>query len=74
MSQLESFSKKLQLQGLKHPWQPDWVKTKADVEVLFKYLDHFRYLVEEEMDWYPPFIVTEMFFFILFKNIGITAE
>ena len=57
MSQLESFSKKSQLQGLKHPWQPDWVKTKADVEVLFKYLDHFRYLVEEEMDWYPPFIV-----------------
>ena len=57
MSQLESFSKKSQLQGLKHPWQPDWVCTKQDVEIFLKLMDHYQYLVEDERDWYPPFLV-----------------
>ena len=42
---------------IKHPWQPDWVSTKQDVEIFLKLMDHYQYLVEDERDWYPPFLV-----------------
>ena len=42
---------------IKHPWQPDWVSTKQDVEIFLKLMDHYHYLVEDERDWYPPFLV-----------------
>ena len=42
---------------IKHPWQPDWVFTKQDVEIFLKLMDHYQYLVEDERDWYPPFLV-----------------
>jgi len=45
------------LDGVKHPWQPDWILTKNDVQIYLKLMDHYRYLVEDERDWYPPFIV-----------------
>ena len=42
---------------IKHPWQPDWVSTKQDVDIFLKLMDHYQYLVEDERDWYPPFLV-----------------
>ena len=45
------------LDGIKHPWQPDWILTKNDVQIYLKIMDYYRYLVKDEKDWYPPFIV-----------------
>ena len=45
------------LDEIKHPWQPDWVYTKEDVNTFLKLMDEYRFLVEDEKDWYPPFIV-----------------
>ena len=42
---------------IKHPWQPEWISTKQDVEIFLKLMDHYQYLVEDERDWYPPFLV-----------------
>ena len=32
MSQLESLSKKIKLNVIKHAWQPEWVESKEDVD------------------------------------------
>ena len=45
------------LEGIKHPWQPDWVHTKKDVNIFLELMDEYKYLVEDERDWYPQFIV-----------------
>ena len=45
------------LNGIKHPWQPDWIYTKEDVNTFLKLMDEYRFLVEDEKDWYPPFLV-----------------
>ena len=45
------------LKVIKHPWQPDWVYTKEDVNIFLLLMDEYRYLAEDEKDWYPPFIV-----------------
>ena len=45
------------LNGIKHPWQPDWIYTKEDVNIFLELMDEYRYLAEDEKDWYPPFIV-----------------
>ena len=45
------------LNGIKHRWQPDWVQTKEDVNIFLELMDEYRYLAEDEKDWYPPFIV-----------------
>ena len=45
------------LNGIKHPWQPDWINTKEDVNIFLELMDEYRYLAEDERDWYPPFIV-----------------
>ena len=42
---------------IKHPWQPDWVVEKSDVDIFLKLLDDYRHLVFEFKDWYPPFII-----------------
>ena len=45
------------LEGIKHPWQPEWIHTKEDVNIFLELMDEYRYLAEDEKDWYPPFIV-----------------
>jgi hypothetical protein len=57
MSQTNIKSYEENLIQLKHPWQPDWVCTKQDAEIFLKLMEHYRYLVDDERDWYPPFIV-----------------
>ena len=57
MSQLESLSKKIKLNVIKHAWQPEWVESKEDVDTFFKLLDQYSYLGQESKNWYPPFIV-----------------
>ena len=57
MSQEQLLSKKIKLNVIKHPWQPEWVQRKEDVDTFFKLLDQYSYLEKERMDWYPPFIV-----------------
>ena len=47
----------LTLEDLRHPWQPDWILTKDDVQVFLKLMDYYKYLVEDEKDWYPPYLV-----------------
>ena len=57
MSQTNIQSHEDKLIKIKHQWQPEWVLTREDVEVFLKLMEHYRYLVEDERDWYPPFIV-----------------
>ena len=45
------------LEGIKHPWQPEWIHNKEDVNIFLELMDEYRYLVEDERDWYPPYIV-----------------
>ena len=45
------------LDDFRHPWQPDWVLIKDDVQIFLELMDHYRYLVENEKDWYPPYLV-----------------
>tara|TARA_Y100001935_G_scaffold255339_1_gene267810 strand:+ start:3831 stop:4136 length:306 start_codon:yes stop_codon:yes gene_type:complete len=45
------------LEGIKHPWQPEWIHTKEDVNIFLELMDEYRYLAEDERDWYPPYIV-----------------
>tara|TARA_Y100001935_G_scaffold255575_1_gene269629 strand:+ start:8085 stop:8390 length:306 start_codon:yes stop_codon:yes gene_type:complete len=45
------------LDNLRHPWQPSWVTSKEDVNVFLELMDSYRYLSDNEKDWYPPFIV-----------------
>ena len=57
MSQLNTQCHEESLIKIKHPWQPDWVSTKEDVELFLKLMQQYRYLVKDERDWYPPFLV-----------------
>ena len=57
MSQTTIQSHEDTLIQLKHPWQPDWVCKREDVEIFLKLMEQYRYLVEDERDWYPPFLV-----------------
>ena len=41
----------------KHPWQPDWVKTKEDVDTFLELLDNYKFLSDNSMDWYPPYLI-----------------
>ena len=45
------------LENIRHPWQPDWILTKDDIQIYLKLMDHYRYLAEDERDWYPPYLV-----------------
>ncbi len=41
----------------KHPWQPDWVKTKEDVDTFLELLDNYKFLCDNSMNWYPPYLI-----------------
>jgi hypothetical protein len=45
--------------GIVHPWQPDWVITSEDVDTYLKELDATRpaLAVIQRRDWYPPYLV-----------------
>ena len=32
------------LNGIKHPWQPDWIQTKEDVNIFLELMEEYRYL------------------------------
>ena len=36
------------LEGIKHPWQPEWIHNKEDVNIFLELMDEYRYLVEDE--------------------------
>jgi hypothetical protein len=57
MSQTNIQSHEDNLIKIKHPWQPEWVRTREDVEIFLQLMEHYQYLSEDERDWYPPFIV-----------------
>ena len=46
----------IDLKKIKHPFQPDWVKTDKDVELFLELLDKNKPDNVDEKDWYPPFI------------------
>ena len=45
--------------GIVHPWQPDWVITSEDVDTYLKELDATRPALDviQRRDWYPPYLV-----------------
>ena len=57
MSQTTIQSHEDNLIQIKHPWQPDWVRTREDVELFLQIMQNYLYLAKDERDWYPPFIV-----------------
>ena len=46
----------IDLKKIKHPFQPDWVRTDKDVGVFLELLDKTKPDDVDEKDWYPPFI------------------
>ena len=46
----------IDLKIIKHPFQPDWVRTDKDVGVFLELLDKTKPDDVDEKDWYPPFI------------------
>ena len=46
----------IDLKKIKHPFQPDWVRTDKDVGVFLELLDKTKPEDVDEKDWYPPFI------------------
>ena len=57
MSQTNIQSHEDNLIKIKHPWQPDWVCKREDVEIFLQLMEHYQYLAKDDRDWYPPFIV-----------------
>ena len=57
MSQTNIQSHEDNLINIKHPWQPDWVITREDVEIFLQIMENYLYLAKDERDWYPPFLV-----------------
>ena len=49
------YSNSIDLSKIKHPWQPDWVRTGEDMNTFLKLLDEHKHLSKREEDWYPPF-------------------
>ena len=56
MSQTTLQNHEHNLMQIKHPWQPDWVRTGEDMNTFLKLLDEHKHLSKREEDWYPPFI------------------
>ena len=46
----------IDLKKIKHPFQPDWVRTDNDVRMFLELLDNNKPDDVEKKDWYPPFI------------------
>ena len=57
MSQTTIQSHEDNLIKIKHPWQPEWVRTREDVELFLQIMQNYLYLAKDERDWYPPFLV-----------------
>ena len=57
MSQTNTQSYEGNLIQIKHPWQPEWVRTREDVALFLQIMENYLYLAKDERDWYPPFIV-----------------
>ena len=50
MSQTNIQSHEENLIQIKHPWQPDWVRTREDVELFLQIMQNYLYLAKDERD------------------------
>ena len=46
----------IDLKKMKHPFQPDWVRTENDVRMFLELLDKNKPDDVDVKDWYPPII------------------
>ena len=46
----------IDLKKIKHPFQPDWVRTENDVRMFLELLDKNKPDDVDVKDWYPPII------------------
>ncbi|MDP7026081.1 MAG: N-6 DNA methylase [Candidatus Marinimicrobia bacterium] len=46
----------IDLKKIKHPFQPDWVRTENDVRMFIELLDKNKPDDVDVKDWYPPII------------------
>jgi hypothetical protein len=46
----------IDIKKIKHPFQPDWVRTDKDVGLFLELLDKNKPDDVEKKDWYPPII------------------